>query len=178
MPQEDEYSPKIQHLFDKVNIYDHLPSFLASIKDVPRPLLLLYAAHFCLSEVHNGGFLQLFWNSTGVLVPYAVEGFEALGMAKLSATFASAAAMLGSPYPQERQERWDALLRASQKTVDGFDRISDPRDLYVAYGEATATLPLEVLDKEAWELAESENGGFQVRADSYAARLEPERKTH
>jgi len=29
-------------------------------------MLLLYAAHFCLSEVHNGGFLQLFWNSTGI----------------------------------------------------------------------------------------------------------------
>ena len=66
MAQEEEYSSKIEHLFEKVNIYDGVESFFASIKDVSRPMLLLYAAHFCLSEVHNGGFLQLFWNSTGI----------------------------------------------------------------------------------------------------------------
>jgi len=65
---------------------------------------LLYAAHFCLSEVHNGGFLQLFWNSTGVLVPEAIEGYQALGMPKLAATFASAAGVLGSAYPRDREE--------------------------------------------------------------------------
>lgn len=87
MPHQPEYSSKIQHLFDKVNIYGDVSSFFESISDVPHPLLLLYAAHFCLSELDNGGFLQLFWNSTGVLVPEAVEGYTAIGMPKLAAIF-------------------------------------------------------------------------------------------
>jgi Domain of unknown function (DUF4375) len=97
MQEEREYSSKIQPLFQKVKIHGDVQSFLASIKDLHRPSLLLYAAHFCLCEVHNGGFLQLFWNSTGVLFPEAVEGYRTLGMPKLAATFASAAALLGSP---------------------------------------------------------------------------------
>jgi hypothetical protein len=36
--------------------------FAESIAEVPRPGVLLFAAHISLAEVHNGGFLQLFWN--------------------------------------------------------------------------------------------------------------------
>jgi hypothetical protein len=175
MPQEREYASKIEPLFQKVNIYEDVPSFLASIKDLHYPLLLLYAAHFCLSEVHNGGFLQLFWNSTGVLLPEAVEGYRALGMPKLAATFSSAAGLLGSPYPRDRGKRWDALLRASEHTEDKLARIFERTDdLYLGYEEAIANLPIDALNREAWELAKSENSGFQARAVIYAATLAPE----
>jgi hypothetical protein len=178
MPHQPEYSSKIQHLFDKVNIYDDVSSFFESISDVPHPLLLLYAAHFCLSELRNGGFLQLFWNSTGVLVPEAVEGYIAIGMPKLAAIFVSAASLLGSPFPRDRQHRWDALLRASLHTDDELERIfKEVKDHYLGYAEATAKLPFDWLDREAWALAESEGGGFQDRAVTYAATMKPENGT-
>lgn len=123
MAQELEYSSKIKHLFEVVTIYDDVPTFLESIKDVPNPLLLLYAAHFCLSEVHNGGFLQLSWNSTGVLLPEAVDGYKALGMPKLASTFTSAATCLGSSYARNRDDRWDALLQASGRTENELTAI-------------------------------------------------------
>jgi Domain of unknown function (DUF4375) len=170
MSQEPEYSSKIKHLFEVVKIYDDVPTFLESIEGVPHPLLVLYAAHFCLSEVHNGGFLQLFWNSTGVLLPEAVDGYKALGMPKLAGTFSSAATCLGSSYPRNREDRWDALLQASERTEDELTAIFQrSEDLYLGYQEATATLPCDALDKQAWELAKSEDGGFQERAVTYVA---------
>lgn len=172
MVQDSGYSSKIAHIFDVVEIYGDVPTFIDSIKDVPRSLLILYAAHFCLSEVHNGGFLQLFWNATGVLVPQAVDGFEAMGMPRLAETFTAAASYLGSPYPQSRGDRWDALIEASGRTEDEVTGIFDrAEDLYLAFAEATATLPFEALDQEAWELAKSEDGGFQERADAFAATI-------
>jgi hypothetical protein len=178
MPHKPEYSSKIQHLFGKVNIYDGVSSFFESVEDVPHPLLLLYAAHFCLSELHNGGFLQLFWNSTGVLVPEAVDGYTAIGMPKLAAIFASAAAHLGSPFPRGRQQRWDALLRASLYTDAELELVfRQAKNLYHGYAEATAKLPFDTLEREVWELADSEGGGFQERAVTYAATVEPENGT-
>lgn len=173
MSEEAEYSSRIDHLFEAVNIYDGVPDFFESIKNVPRPILLLYAAHFCLSEVHNGGFLQLFMNSTGVLVPEAVEGYHALQMPELAGVFAAAAACLGSPYPRDRDERWDALLLASGRTEEELTAIFEAaKHQFLAYREATAKLPLDSLDRQAWELAESENGGFQKRAIAYEATLD------
>jgi hypothetical protein len=175
MSQESEYSSKIKDLYEVVKIYDDVPTFLESTKDVPHSVLLLYAAHFCLSEVHNGGFLQLFWNSTGVLVPEAIDGYRALGMPKLAGIFTSAATYLGSPYPREREERWDALLKASGRTEDELTTIFQRAEaFYLGYQEATATLPFDSLNHEAWELAKSENGGFQDRAVTYAVTLRPE----
>lgn len=173
MPLERDYSSKIQSLFQKVNIYEDVRSFLVSIKDLHYPLLLLYAALFCLSEIHNGGFLQLFWNSSGVLLPEAVEGYRALGMPKLAATFTSAAALLGLPYPRDIGERRDALLKASMYTEDELTRIFEgTENLYLR--EATANLAMGALNHEAWELARSENSGFQERDFIYAATLAPE----
>lgn len=173
MGQETEYSSKIKHLYEVVKIYGDVPSFLESIRDVPRPLLFLYAAHFCLSEVHNGGFLQLFWNSTGVLFPEAVDGYKALGMPKLASVFTSAAGCLGPSYPRNREDRWDALLLASGRTEDELTAIfRRAADFYLGYEEVTATLPFADLNQLAWGFAKSENGCFEERAIAYAAMLE------
>jgi hypothetical protein len=44
----------------------------------------LYAAHWCISNVDNGGLLQFFWNSTGILAPEAREGFTIAGLKDLA----------------------------------------------------------------------------------------------
>lgn len=172
MEKETEYSSKIEHLFEVVKIDGDVESFFESIKNVQSPLLRLFAAHFCLSEVHNGGFLQLFWNSTGVLFPEAVDGYEALGLPKLAGVFNAAGSYLGSSYPRDREDRWDALLQASGRSEEELAAIfRRANDFYLAYQEATATLPLDDLDQLAWNLAKTENGGFQERAVAYAVSL-------
>jgi hypothetical protein len=46
----DSYWPLVEPMFNLVNI-DNSTSFARSIELVPRASLLLFAAHFCLSEV-------------------------------------------------------------------------------------------------------------------------------
>src|SRR5579871_113035 len=67
------YWDTIEPVWDKINIYEGEATFLTSIQPLPRPVVLLYAAHFCLSEIYNGGHLQFFWNNTGILCPEAIE---------------------------------------------------------------------------------------------------------
>jgi hypothetical protein len=108
------YWDLIEPVLDEINIYDGEANFLKSIQPISRPLVLLYAAHFCQSEVCNGGFLQFFKNSTGVLCPEAIEGFKLIGMPQLASVIETAAALLGSPYPRDREARSNALLAASR----------------------------------------------------------------
>ena len=46
----------------------------------PEPKRCLVVAFWCDREVINGGFQQLFWNSTGVVVPEAPAAYRALGL--------------------------------------------------------------------------------------------------
>jgi hypothetical protein len=92
---EPRYWDAVEPIWDVINIYGGPDVFLATFAKVPRPVGICYAAHFCLSEVHNGGWLQFFLNSTGVLAPEAVEGFEAIGMPKLAATAREAMSLAG-----------------------------------------------------------------------------------
>jgi hypothetical protein len=136
---------------------------------------MLYAAHFSQSEICNGGFLQFFWNSTGVLAPEACEGFAAIGMPQLGAIVTCAVSRLGSPYPRERNDRWDALLVQSGRTTEELERIFHEQDhLYLAFQESTVPLDFDSLEKVFFKLVQEESGGFEAAATRYAASLPPE----
>jgi hypothetical protein len=123
----------------------------------------------CLAEVHNGGFLQLFWNTTGVLVPEGIDGFNTIGMTTMAALLQRAASKLGAPYPRNRDDRWDALLIASGHGTKELKSIFDnQKNPYVAFAEATKRLGFDLLENEFWETAKTENGGFQKAATRYA----------
>jgi hypothetical protein len=163
------YWQLVEPLYERINIYDGPEVYVASLEGVPRAVVLLYAAHMCQSEVRNGGFLQLFWNNTGVLVPEAVEGLRTIGMPEAAALVAAAAAHLGEPYPKVRDERWDALLASSGKGERELKRIFESNEnLYIAFVEATKEMPLDTLNKRFWECLRSENGGFEGAATHYA----------
>lgn len=171
------YWDLVEPMFQHVDTTD-VAKYSKSIEVVPRAVLLLFAAHFCLSEVHNGGLLQFFWNSTGILAPEAIEGFKAIGMGELASLVRAAAAPLGSPYPREREERWDAMLAATGKSEAELTAIfkekknlDERKDLYLGFVAATASLGFDQLDEQVGELAENENGGFQEAASRYAQRF-------
>lgn len=82
---------------------------------------LLVAAHWCQSEVCNGGLHQFFSNSTGVLAPEAIRGFELLQIAEVPRIVAAAVAMFGSTYPRDREarsHRLSELERAGDRRSD------------------------------------------------------------
>jgi hypothetical protein len=174
MPESlSSYWDLVEPVFEKINTADEV-SFLTSVAGVPRPIVLLHAAHFCLAEVHNGGFLQFLWNSTGVLAPESVEGFKAIGMPKLASTVEASMAPLGSPYPRDRDARWDALLAASKCSQIKLEKIfKTTSNFYLGFEEATQSLSFDTLNEQAWTLARGENGGFQEAATRYAQAWHP-----
>jgi hypothetical protein len=170
--QEPRYWDVVEPIFESVSRFDSPEAFLASIAKVPRSVALVYAAHFCLSEIHNGGFLQFFWNSTGVLAPEALEGFGVIGMPELASVARQAMTLLGDPYPRNRNERWNALLRASPFSHVELGRIfEETGNFYLAYAKATEPLKLDDLDRRAQDLAASENGDFGNAATRYLVEL-------
>lgn len=103
------YGEAIMPIWDKVSIYSGGAVFLRQLIEVGREQGLLLAAHWCMSEVCNGGFHQFFANSTGVLGPEAVRGFEMIGAKEYARIAADAVSRLGSPYPRDREQRYEAL---------------------------------------------------------------------
>ncbi|WP_321477388.1 DUF4375 domain-containing protein [uncultured Paludibaculum sp.] len=143
---EKGYWSIVEPIWDAMNIYGGPEVFLATFRQVQRDAGLLYAAHFCQSELCNGGFNQFFFNSTGVLAPEALEAFEAIGQIQIANILAQAMASFGSTYLRDRQQRRAAL-----------DRL--PADCF------------EELDERFFALIDNEAGGFDTAADGYAARV-------
>ena len=166
--EKRRYWELVEPLFDAVDI-DSTEGFFASVKGLNPSVVNLFEAHFCLSEVHNGGFLQFFWNSTGILAPEAVEGFRAIGMPRLATVASEASALLGSPYPRDRNERGNALLAASGRSKEELERIfQGASNFYIAFEKATESLNFDALNEKAWQLAEEENDDFGNAATAYA----------
>jgi Domain of unknown function (DUF4375) len=77
--QPEGYWRLIDPVWDSIDIYSRADVFLETYSAADRRAAMLFSAHFAQSEFCNGGFKQLFWNSTGVLAPEAVLGFQTIG---------------------------------------------------------------------------------------------------
>jgi Domain of unknown function (DUF4375) len=96
-------------------------AFLRLFHATPREIGHLYAAHWCQSEVCNGGLHQFFSNTTGLLAPEALEGFRAIGMTEWADILAEAMKFFGSPYPRERAYRNKLLASRSRRPFSDLD---------------------------------------------------------
>ena len=161
MEPGEKYWSVLEPIWDTINI-DTAETFARTFGEVPRSLGLLYAAHFCQSEVCNGGFTQFFRNSTGVLAPEAVEGFIGIGQPRIASVVQRAINLLGSKFRRDRAARWSALdtLRGEHKQRDSADCPPYRNiDLFRA------------LENEFYSLLESEAGGFEKASDAYATKI-------
>jgi hypothetical protein len=161
MEPGEKYWSILYPVWDAINI-DTPHIFAETFGAIPRRVGLLYAAHFCQSEVCNGGFTQFFWNSTGVLAPEAVEGFVAIGQSKVAHVVQCAIDMLGPPFQRDRAARWRALeilhgepVFKEEHGFPSFQRI----------------VLFEPLETEFYSLLASEAGGVENAADSYAGMI-------
>lgn len=145
------YWSLVEPIWEKVSIYDGPDTFLSQYNASPEASRVLFAAHWCQSEINNGGFEQFFSNSTGVLAPEGVEAFRTIGMPQTAALIAKAMVAFGSEYPRDRDEREDALEAIWEATGDDEEG------------------PFGDLDEAFFRLIETESGGFDAAADRYAA---------
>jgi len=140
----ESYWRIVEPIWNTINL-DSVEVFLETYSRSPRDAALLYAAHFCQSEVCNGGFHQLFYNVTGVLAPEAVDGFRAIEQRRVAETVQAAMDALGSPYPRDRGMRAEILAHFTPRSFDA-------------------------LDEQFFALIRTEAGGFEVATDKYAVR--------
>lgn len=141
---------------------DEASGFVEVAKTVPAPVLHLYAAHWLRSEVDNGGLLQFFGNTTGLLAPEALSGFLAIGLRDTADVVKEAMEYFGTPYPRDRATRIDALP-ASARDYFGFSGSMDkPR----ARDEWD---PFALLDIRFSDATDVRIGFFDTAADAYAA---------
>jgi hypothetical protein len=122
--------------------------FIRRFRSVRQELGHLYAAHWCQSEVCNGGFLQFFSNTTGLLAPEALNGFRAIGAAEWSEILAEAMKYFGTPYPRDRDDREEFLPMRQRSPREEWD-------------------PFYELDKRFYEWADN----WEDAANDYAERV-------
>lgn len=96
---------RLAPLYESVQSFDTVDEYESFIQTVPREPLLVLAALQCDGEVCNGRFRQFFRNSTGILAPEAVDGFDLLGFPACAKALREAMSRFGVPYPRGRWER-------------------------------------------------------------------------
>mgnify|MGYP000630877738 CR=1 FL=1 len=143
------YWSLVNPVWDAISIYDGEETFLKQYAAAPLASRTLFSAHWCQSEIRNGGLHQFFGNSTGVLAPEAVSAFQSIGMPQTAAVVSEAISWFGPVYPRDREVRDEQLGEYENKHPEGWN-------------------PFEKLDDHFFELIENENGGFVASADAYA----------
>ena len=136
------YWSVIDPIWDLVSIYGTPELFLHQFSKLSDAQRNLFAAHWCQSEVRNGGFHQFFSNSTGVLAPEAAAGFRAIGLPECADLVVEAMKHFEVPYPRKQEERAGKLEPDSD--------------------------PFEIIDDRFFDAMRNE--GFEKAADAYASK--------
>jgi hypothetical protein len=145
----EAYWALVEPVWKSISIYHGPTVFLQQFRKVPPQVGHLFAAHWCQSEVRNGGFHQFFSNSTGVLAPEALKGFRAIGLQEWAAILEEAMRLLGSPYPREQEYRIRKIPVVRGKKRKEWD-------------------PFHTLDDRFYKWLHAEDNRFEGAADKYA----------
>ncbi len=128
LPHGAAYWKLIEPIAEAIEIHEGPAVFLEGFRKIPVKNGRLFAAHWCQSEVCNGGFRQFFWNSTGVLAPEALEAFRVMGLKEWAGLLEEGMGFFGNLYPREREKRIALIskqLGGSQKIWDPFNKLDD-----------------------------------------------------
>jgi len=142
------YWDQIEQAFEDVDIYETYDVFKQGAAKYPEWKIDILAVHWTMSEVVNGGLKQYFSNSTGILAPEAVLGFQRIGKPELAAALQKAMALLGEPYPREHKERGErlaGLTGAQARETQGFSLV--PKWVAKKVGMTSAQSPFEEMDE-------------------------------
>jgi hypothetical protein len=143
------YWSLVEPVWDQISIYDGAETFLSQFAKSPPVARTLFAAHWCQSEVLNGGFGQFFGNSTGVLAPEAAVAFDSIGMHRAAQLVKNAMEWFGPQYPRDRGSREELLERYFDTSPEGED-------------------PFKAIDDAFFDLIDEEAGGFEAAANEFS----------
>ena len=117
----ERYWSVVEPFWRAVSIYDGPDDFTRQFSELPLVARHLLTAHWCQSEVRNGGLHQFFSNSTGVLAPEALAAFRAIGLTEWAAILAEAMQFFSEPYPREQADRREQLAGRSGERREEWD---------------------------------------------------------
>jgi Domain of unknown function (DUF4375) len=156
----DIYWPIVESAVDKIGVnWENSAEFWSSFANLSSKEQLLISAHFCDSEICNGGFLQLFSNITGILSGHAQQAFLQFGMPNTAAVFEKALLWF---FPEE------PLIR--EKRVEKLTLYRSMIELQIPNAQRSDWDPFLELDELYYNLKEEENGGFLFSINEFSLR--------
>lgn len=165
----ESYQEIVDPILDEVVTSESPKAYFTSIAQLPRPQVLLHAIFFTAAEVNNGGFSQLFYNSTGILAPDAKEAFDAIGMPQTALLISEAMQLFGPTYPRDWDVRREALMKMAEDFLAGPDANQDGARQFRYPDEVVSSdALLQSLSSLFYELENEENGGLEKAATRYA----------
>lgn len=120
-PDPPFYWQFVEPVWKAISIYDGPDAFLIQFRAVRPEVGHLFAAHWCQSEVRNGGFLQFFSNDTGVLAPEAYCAFSTIGLQDWADIIDEAMRVFGDRYPRNRAQRLQMIPQADGRKRAEYD---------------------------------------------------------
>ncbi len=111
-----------------VVIYDSPDVFQNTFASVSIPHQVSFAAFWLQAEILNGGLVQFFSNSTGILAPEAVAACRTVGLPQLALKIEQAMAWFGASYPRDREVRESALEAYADAHPESDDPFADLDD--------------------------------------------------
>jgi hypothetical protein len=160
----ERYWSVVEPFWHAVSIYDGSEEFAKGFGALPPSAGHLLAAHWCQSEVCNGGLHQFFSNPTGVLAPEALDGFRAIGLSEWAAVLAEAMRFFGEPYPREQADREELLASRPGGRREDWDPFISLDDRFYSWLDAEP----QRWERAADRFAEAPDGEPGAGADSGA----------
>jgi len=115
---DEFYWTCIEEAFDELDC-STAEVFADGLSQFPEWVGDLLCVHWLLAEFQNGGLMQFFLNSTGVLAPEAVSALRRMNLPEAAEALSQALDLLGSPYPRDKRDRYQILrARAGLKFED------------------------------------------------------------
>lgn len=106
------------------NIYDGYEKYEMSLKNFSAEQRYLFAMIWLDAEVCNGGFVQFFDNSTGIVWEDAYKGYKVIGAEKLYVLMEKVIEIFGTP-SFDREKRWDVLENGGDELFNKLDECAD-----------------------------------------------------
>ncbi len=105
----DDYWFVVDPMWEKGDIYQTYDIYEKSLSEFTSFQKYLHAVVWLVAEVNNGGFDQLFFNSTGIVWNNACKGFEVMGIYEVVDILKKVEILYGKSPSFVRQERWNEM---------------------------------------------------------------------
>ena len=143
-----DYFDLLEDYEGQVDIFGDADAYVSQISKVPRKIQNLIALNFFVSQVVNGGLLQFFSNSSGVVAPEAVVALAEINQVRAGEILKTAMKHFGNDYPRNRETRQSYI-----------------KETYILEGKLPS--PFNMLDDELFELGGNVMGMY-LWLDKYA----------